>query len=1390
MNKGRGLSGVMLRGMIALVCAVATLLASNVLAGTANAASKLPAKPVQIAANYNGDSGPDVTAAPNVLLSDGTVWTMNANLVTYQREGFTGIKKIAAGSAGSRALTRNGDMVDLFDGRTLLSGVAESTFNEDADGFVVRTNGTVFAPSGTGYETKYLPVNGLSGVRSVSVDDTNKIAYATLSDGGVVRFSASIPNDASNRTSLNLGAARVPGLSGVRSVTAGDGYYLALMADGTVKASGSNVVGQLGLGDRKERSTPVTVPGLSDVKTLSTTNESGRTHYGTSYALSGNGRVYTWGVGDYGQLGHAYSYADNGFTTGSVSPTPVDGLTNARMLYAQSTYADNEPRAMAITTDGKVRSWGVGFGSNQPQYGNPGAKLDDFSRVGSAIDIAVDGSNYWAATAFVLTDDGSIYACGHSTYGVTGSNIATRTPFGDNVQGSSDSKAKVSSSLTYVSSPAWFANGEYIGSKIPMSITVTNEQASDRHEDRSLTISSVKVTLPKGLSFSQTKEERVRDIRSLLDPVTLQPYKSVTAKFDVYIPDSYLHTYVKSFDASAAVVTTAGEVSAKASLPVNRTDADLTLVRKIEQWNANADVSSELDKLSDETMTQLWYNRYSVAAQNQHMDVLSGMWNLIDAATQGNLVASRNMTQNEAKDLILATLYDSDDLITGASRDNFIEEFNDAARQWAQDQLEQNTSEEQRTGLKILAAALASPKVVQEQYDSFSGYANRVKEVYDQVATDQEKISDQARINRMFGSTFQQMQRAQNFLQRFNRLSKVAELYGKGADKLEKLGKINDYLGTAKDLNDSWNNIQRLMEMQDRVGLYVGILDSIQKKATIPAVRAAAGDAATTIQLNGDKFVDEFFGILDDKASEQIDEKIGEWVAKKCPYVAIAQVTSEVMTGTLLKSTVNAAATAKTMRIQTDIAYALAMRYNTSMRSFEQERTDPVAKLDDAKSVLYSLAMLLNIHEKGETTFSDPSFAQSDGGWAQPAQRDNAAINVKEIQTLEKNLIAPDSTWYSSSPHLWYATVLCPLNVEVRRNGRLVVVLTNQTASVDNADGHFETIVRDGDAKKMMVLYGAPSEYSFTLKGTGHGTAMIDMDVQNGGKRIEHRSQYLKVAPNSRFTVSSVRADGNYGVQVDANGDGKPESTSNAVTLNQGRITVPTGITLSEKTMSLTVGETSSVGVSITPTNATLPGVQWFSSDPKIASVDPSGKILGLRKGAATITAKSGNVSSTLTVVVDKKEIVRRVPVYRVYNRNSGLHHYTVSKAENDMLIRIGWRDENRGGSAFVTVSRDTPGARPVYREYNRRSGNHNWTLNKKEHDMLVRLGWRDEGIAWYTSPTGRDVYRLYNPKPYHKPKNGRGNGGGEHVYTTSYGEYRAVVRAGWRGEGVAWKSL
>ncbi|PJM75852.1 pre-peptidase C-terminal domain-containing protein [Bifidobacterium simiarum] len=153
----------------------------------------------------------------------------------------------------------------------------------------------------------------------------------------------------------------------------------------------------------------------------------------------------------------------------------------------------------------------------------------------------------------------------------------------------------------------------------------------------------------------------------------------------------------------------------------------------------------------------------------------------------------------------------------------------------------------------------------------------------------------------------------------------------------------------------------------------------------------------------------------------------------------------------------------------------------------------------------------------------------------------------------------------------------------------------------------------------------------------------------------------------------------------------------------------------------------------------------------------------------------SGALNPMAYTVSVRPWTVTKVPVYRVYNRRSGLHHYTRNASERNMLVSLGWRNE---GTSFITVPGNTSGAKPVYREYNRRTGNHNWTMNKKEHDMLVRLGWKNEGVSWYAPSSGKNVYRLYNRHS------------GEHVYTMSYGEYVAVQRAGWKGEGVAWKSL
>ncbi len=179
----------------------------------------------------------------------------------------------------------------------------------------------------------------------------------------------------------------------------------------------------------------------------------------------------------------------------------------------------------------------------------------------------------------------------------------------------------------------------------------------------------------------------------------------------------------------------------------------------------------------------------------------------------------------------------------------------------------------------------------------------------------------------------------------------------------------------------------------------------------------------------------------------------------------------------------------------------------------------------------------------------------------------------------------------------------------------------------------------------------------------------------------------------------------------------------------------------------------------------------WTSSNPSVASVSNGNVVTAHKTGTATISVSGQGKTYSFKVTVAN---VTKVPVYRVYNRNSGLHHYTTSLSEKNMLVGKGWRDEGVSFNAAKGGSLS-----PVYREYNPNNGNHNWTTNKNEHDMLVARGWRNEGVAWYVSPSApTNVYRLYNPNS------------GEHVYTTSFGEYQSVGYSGWHMEGIAWKSL
>lgn len=131
------------------------------------------------------------------------------------------------------------------------------------------------------------------------------------------------------------------------------------------------------------------------------------------------------------------------------------------------------------------------------------------------------------------------------------------------------------------------------------------------------------------------------------------------------------------------------------------------------------------------------------------------------------------------------------------------------------------------------------------------------------------------------------------------------------------------------------------------------------------------------------------------------------------------------------------------------------------------------------------------------------------------------------------------------------------------------------------------------------------------------------------------------------------------------------------------------------------------------------------------------------------------------------------IPIYRVYNPNSGEHLHTMNWNEKVALVESGWQYE--GISMRVGVS-----GQNLYRLYNPNSGEHLYTLNWNEKENLASKGWKYEGVAWHTPWTGEPVYRAYNPNA---------RNAGTHHYTVSQAEILSLSKAGWKNEGIVWYS-
>ena len=201
-----------------------------------------------------------------------------------------------------------------------------------------------------------------------------------------------------------------------KQVSTGNQYCAAIKTDGTLWTWGSGNSGQLGENNNTTKFTPVTTfAGGTNWKQVS----SGYRHCA---AIKTDGTLWTWGQGNYGQLG------DNTTTTKSTPVTTFAGGTNWKQVSAGFGFC------AAIKTDGTLWTWGQG------SYGKLGRLNSNPNRLTPVTTFA--GGTTWADTSTAepedlytisaggfhtaaIKTDGTLWTWGQGTDGQLGDNTTT-----------------------------------------------------------------------------------------------------------------------------------------------------------------------------------------------------------------------------------------------------------------------------------------------------------------------------------------------------------------------------------------------------------------------------------------------------------------------------------------------------------------------------------------------------------------------------------------------------------------------------------------------------------------------------------------------------------------------------------------------------------------------------------------------------------------------------------------------------------------------------------------------------------------------------------------------------------------------------------------------------
>lgn len=274
-----------------------------------------------------------------LLCQNHTVWTAGINENGELGRGFTSGAGVGLNSLGQVVTGAQADPSGFLQGiKQVDAGSGRHTLALTCDGkvFAWGVNGSGQLGNGN-TTTSNSPVKVLTGAQGdpsgflsnvVFISGGDGASYAILSNGDLMAWGSNVSGEVGIGNNINQTTPQYvlksPGvrLTGVKQVDAGDKFVIALLNDGTVWGWGENTTNQLGNGTATDAvyATQVLTGAqghasgfLSDIVKITAGDVTG-------FALGTDGIVYDWGSDYAGQIGN------NCVPSTSSKPTPVKML--------------------------------------------------------------------------------------------------------------------------------------------------------------------------------------------------------------------------------------------------------------------------------------------------------------------------------------------------------------------------------------------------------------------------------------------------------------------------------------------------------------------------------------------------------------------------------------------------------------------------------------------------------------------------------------------------------------------------------------------------------------------------------------------------------------------------------------------------------------------------------------------------------------------------------------------------------------------------------------------------------------------------------------------------------------------------------------------------------